>query len=131
MKECLVCVREAPFEELPQSIHMSEHNICQVCVETYLGTKILKEGVLDIRCPAENCSVYIEYDEIKANVNETTFNRKGLTYVGTNYRYDELLSRKACEEDPYFRWCTNPTCSVGQIVEDGGQPHQILSHFCR
>lgn len=34
-------------------------------------------------------------------------------------RYDELLCRKVYEEDPNFRWCTNRTCSTGQIIEGG------------
>ena len=36
------------------------------------------------------------------------------------FRFDELLCMKAYEGDPDFRWCTNRTCSAGQIVEGGG-----------
>lgn len=49
-----------------------------------------------------------------------------LSQLGSDKRYDDLLSRKAVEEDPNFRWCTNRECSAGQIVENGGPLLHLL-----
>jgi hypothetical protein len=42
---------------------------------------------------------------------------------GLTSRYDILLCMKTAEGDKRFRWCTNDSCSSGQIVEDAGNYH--------
>ena len=36
-----------------------------------------------------------------------------------NFRFDELLTTRAFETDPDFRWCPNPSCSAGQFIQEG------------
>jgi len=35
-------------------------------------------------------------------------------------RYNELLNKKDYEAVPNFRWCSNPKCKAGHIIENGG-----------
>lgn len=44
---------------------MSGHEICKDCVARYLRIKILKEGMITIHCPAEDCVIVLDYDEIR------------------------------------------------------------------
>ena len=106
-------------------MHMSEHEMCKDCIARYLRVKILKEGVIRIHCPAEECANVLDYDEIKKYCSIVAFAKFTLPYSPLMKRYDELLCRKAYEEDPNFRWCTNRNCSAGQIIENGGKfiPH--------
>lgn len=64
-----------PFEDYPQSMHVAEHSICKKCVENYIGTKILQQGVLKIRCPSDDCAIILQYDEIKEYGSQAAFHR--------------------------------------------------------
>ena len=35
------------------------------------------------------------------------------------HRYDQLLLMRTLESNPDFRYCANPNCSAGQIIENG------------
>jgi len=74
VKVCLVCFRESPFKDFPQTMHVAEHDICKICVEQHLETRILKEALTVIPCPAESCSAHLEYDVVKAYAKEKVFN---------------------------------------------------------
>lgn len=83
----------------------------------------MKEGTININCPGELCPQPLEYNEIKEYAPDKAFSRcLSSSQIKSDSRYDELLCRKAYEEDPNFRWCTNRTCSTGQIIDDGGNP---------
>src|SRR5579859_2616395 len=41
-----------------------------------------------------------------------------------------MLCRRAYEEDPSFRWCTNRTCSAGQLVENGVESSHFVCATC-
>lgn len=80
----------------------------------------MKEGIITISCPAENCAFILEYDEIRELCGPKIFAKLHPPVEMLINRYDELITRKAYEDDPNFRWCTNFACSTGQIVENGG-----------
>ena len=61
----MLCCESRLLEEFPQSMHMSNHEICALCVAKYLRVKILIRGIVTIPCPAEQCGVVLEYNEIK------------------------------------------------------------------
>jgi len=101
-------------------MHMLGHDVCNGCVGDYLTTRIMNEATITIICPAENCAHALDYTEIKEHAGVKVFAKYNPLSPDLTSRYDELLSRKAYEEDPNFRWCTNRLCCAGQIVENGG-----------
>src|SRR5438045_3021730 len=54
-------------------MHMSHHEICALCVGKYLRVKILMLGIVTIPCPAEQCAVVLEYNEIKEHCGVESF----------------------------------------------------------
>ena len=45
-------------------------------------------------------------------------------------RYDKLMTRKALESLPNFRWCLGPNCSSGQIHRMGNAEPIMICNSC-
>ena len=68
-----MCCETYLLKEYPQLMHLSGHEICGNCVARYLKVKILKQGIVSIPCPAEQCHAVLEYNEIKEHSGVVAF----------------------------------------------------------
>lgn len=82
-------------------------DICYSCYDLHVSTALDTRGLgacNAIQCPQVSCDHKYTFDEIKNITSQKTFSR-----------YDDLLTRKALEDEPNFRWCINPGCGSGAI----------------
>jgi hypothetical protein len=74
VEECSFCHARVSWQNFPNQGHMSQHNVCKICIERFLEIKILDERAFEIQCPVKDCLSFIDYHEIKASTKHAVFN---------------------------------------------------------
>ena len=75
VQECIVCSEERGFNEYPRIGHPLAHEICLICLQKYLDTKIVTDGVTEILCPETSCKAPLRYTDIQTYSGPEAFDR--------------------------------------------------------
>jgi len=121
---CCVCLDDdVDFAPSPPSQRCTHTpTVCTDCLQTHIRTAVVGSGQVDIRCPAESCTILLTYDEVCA----AATGDKALID-----RFDSLLLRQALGADSTFVWCKNFACGSGQYHEDGVAAPIITCRRCK
>ncbi|KAG8770592.1 hypothetical protein FRC12_004173 [Ceratobasidium sp. 428] len=121
---CSVCFDSSDdFPPVPHTVDcIHKPTVCSSCLEQYITVAVLTDGLTDILCPDAECRKPMAYSDVQRSVNN---NQTCLE------RYEELLLRRALQDDPNFVWCKNPGCDAGQLHEGGDADPIVICHVCR
>jgi len=122
----------------------SAHDLCRPCVQRYVETKVLDEGLWNIRCPGEGCRYRLIDDDISLALTDSRIKQevsdKRAKLRNDNFapRLQELLvARDAvstdCSETLLLAQCqVCPSCCV-LVRREGGCTHMVCrcgQDFC-
>ncbi|TDZ71581.1 E3 ubiquitin-protein ligase dbl4 [Colletotrichum trifolii] len=95
--------------DLPRCAVFHDLNVCHECIKRYIASRIENLGMAccdDILCPSPGCHHILTYSEVMSLADGKTADR-----------YEQLFVQRCLSGDPDFRWCLNPGCGSGQIVD--------------
>lgn len=123
-KECAICVHELPAEQFIGKITANcthVRDVCRECVARTINLEVNGKGnSTRILCPHKGCNSELEHSDVQREATPAVFER-----------FDQLLLRKMLQGEPGFRWCANPSCASGQIVEDFNPSNSGWNTFLR
>ncbi|KAH0562384.1 hypothetical protein GP486_002920 [Trichoglossum hirsutum] len=118
---CVVCMEALRPELFPKrritSTCQHEPKTCLDCLARSVQADFQDKGYSRIRCP--ECLGALEFEDVKLFANPELF-----------ARYDNLMTRKALESLPNFRWCLGPNCSSGQVHSMGDAEPIVICESC-
>ena len=124
---CIICFNQKFSYEFDRAIISScYHQIRSVCAESecllrYVHTEIEQTFRDDLFCQEENCGVRFDYHTVK-NILSLANNQQLID------RYEKYVLHRQLEQMDEFIWCSNLSCSSGQLNK-GGQSNIIVTCF--
>jgi hypothetical protein len=122
-RECTVCTEVKPVSDFGTRITAKcDHvrDVCKDCVAKTISMEVNGKGNFGaILCPHVGCGGELEHADIQREADAAIFER-----------YDSLLTRRALEADPAFRWCAHG-CGCGQMLSDAPAANTFMTcHHC-
>lgn len=128
VRECVICVDKKALRAFPgkitaQCTHMRD--VCRACVGKTINLEVNGKGnSTRVICPHAGCSAVLAYEDVRRESSKAVFEH-----------FDQMLFRKALQEEPTFRWCAHAGCGSGQMVEDlslrdAGWNRFLTCHSC-
>lgn len=121
-EECMICADEPLLfpTKPPTSLCTHEARICLPCLQNHISNEMSTKGaVRAIVCPAPECIMLMDYDDLRYWADENTFRK-----------YDRMLARMALGVEENFVLCTNAACDAGQIHSEGANAPIVTCYVC-
>ncbi|CAF1100294.1 unnamed protein product [Adineta steineri] len=124
---CLICYDDKDLNNYTYSFANScQHpvrSICKSCLFNHVQKTFQVTFTDDIYCPEPDCHVKLDYDIIR-NIFLSNGDRNLID------RYDRYILNRQLEQMDDFIWCSNPSCNVGQVNEDGAMNNIVTCFNC-